>query len=174
MNETSQLEMIAKGVRGLSVAVWCLVVINVLQVAAWLVPFVAPTFFAKQVVSLSPDLPKPTFESWEGMTFEEKVKRASIVLITENKKEGGKIRAMIKEELKRAPNTTFHYSLGDEYLPVSITEPKENTHYGEGSVVLLQGSPATNHGSYSIFNGSIPGLGEMPVSKVREIVAASK
>jgi hypothetical protein len=173
MNETSQLERIAKGVRGLSIAVWCLVAINVLQVAAWIVPFVAPSLYAKVAAPSSPDMPK-NFESWEGLTFEEKVKKASVVLLTENKREGGKIRAIIREELKHTPNTAFHYAVGDEYLPSSISEPKENTQYGEGSLVLLQGSPAVNHGSYAIYNGSIPGLGDMPVSKVRDIVAKSQ
>jgi hypothetical protein len=176
MDQSPQLERIANGVRGLSVAVWCLVAINCLQVVAWIVPFVAPSFYARQMASLSssPELPKQTFESWEGLAFDEKVKRASVILITENKQEGGKIRAIIKEQIKRAPNTTFHYSVGDEYLPGTILEPKPDTRYGDGSLVLLQGSPATSHGSYAIYNGSIPGLGEMPVSKIREIVAASK
>lgn len=173
MDEVPQLQRIAKGVRGLTIAVWCLVAINVLQVGAWIVPFVAPSFYASRIASTSPDMPSK-FESWEGLTFEEKVKKASVILLTENKREGTRIRAIIKEELKHAPNTTLHYSVGDEYLPVSVTEPKKDTHYGEGSLVLLQGSPATNSESYAIHNGSIPGLGEMPVSKVRDIIAKSK
>ena len=173
MNETPQLERIAKGIKGLSIAVWFLVAINVIQVAAWIVPYVAPSLYAKAVASSSPDLPR-NFESWEGLKFEEKVKKASVILLTENRREGGKIRAFIKEELKHAPNTTFHYSVGDEYLPGSISEPRENTHYGEGSLVLLQGSPAVSSESYSIYNGAVSSLGEMPISKVREIVAKSK
>ena len=149
MNETSQLERIAKGVRGLTIAVWCLVAINVVQVGAWIVPFIAPSFYAKTVASSSPDMPRK-FESWEGLSFEDKVKKATVILLTENKREGGKIRAIIKEELKHAPNTTFHFAVGDEYGPLSIGEPRENTHYGEGSLALLQGSPATNSESYAI------------------------
>jgi len=170
MDELSRLEQIARGVRGLSIAVWCLVAINVVQIGAWIVPLVAPNFHVRHMAS-SPEVPR---EPWEGLTFEEKVKRASIVLLTENKREGGKIRAMIKEELKRAPNTTFDYSVGDEYGPASISEPKEKTQYGDGAIVLMQGSPAINRGSFAIYNGSVPGLGDMPLSKVREIVAASK
>src|SRR5260370_32807999 len=102
MNDTSQFEGIARGVKRLSVAVWCLVAINVFQVAAWVVPFVAPTSYMKQLAS-SPGVPKEMFESWERLSFAEKVKRSSLVLVTENKREDGKIRAMVKEELKRAP-----------------------------------------------------------------------
>ncbi len=172
MNETSQLEGIARGVKRLSVAVWCLVAINVFQVAAW-VPFVAPTSYMKHLAS-SPAVPKEMFESWERLSFEDKVKRSSVVLVTENKREDGKIRAIVKEELKRAPNTTFQYAVGDEYLPLSILQPKEGTQYGDGSLVLLQGSPAAHRESYSIFKGSIGALGEMPLSQVRAIVAQAK
>ena len=173
MDEVSRLEQIARGVRGLSIAVWCLVAINVVQIGAWIVPLVAPNFYVRHTAS-SPDVPRQMLDPWEGLTFEEKVKRASIVLLTENKREGGKIRAVIKEELKRAPNTTFNYSVGDEYGPASISEPKEKTQYGDGAIVLMQGSPAINRGSFAIYNGSVPGLGDMSLSKVREIVAASK
>jgi len=173
MNETSQLEGIARGVKRLSVAVWCLVAINVFQVAAWVVPFAAPTSYMKRLAS-SPGVPKEMFESWERLSFEDKVKRSSIVLVTENKREDGKILAIVKEELKHAPNTTFQYAVGDEYLPLSILQPKEGTQYGDGSLVLLQGSPAAHRESYSIFNGSIGALGEMPLSKVRAIVVQAK
>src|SRR6266700_4055645 len=172
MSETSQLEGIARGGKRLSVAVWCLVAINVFQVAAW-VPFVAPTSYMKHLAS-SPAVPKEMFESWERLSFEDKVKRSSVVLVTENKREDGKIRAIVKEELKRAPNTTFQYAVGDEYLPLSILQPKEGTQYGDGSLVLLQGSPAAHRESYSIFKGSIGALGEMPLSQVRAIVAQAK
>lgn len=176
MDDGTQFDRIAKGIRGLSIAVWCLVAINGLQMAAWIVPFVAPGFYAKQVASMtmSSDPPMQKFESWEGLTLEQKVKRASLILITENKQENGKIRSIIKEELKRTPKTEFHYSVGDEYSPASILQPKADTRYGDGALVLFQGSPAMNHGSYAIYDGRIPGLGEIPVSKVREIVAASK
>jgi hypothetical protein len=174
MDESSQLERIRKSIRGLSMAVWCLVGIMAVQTAAWLVPFVAPNLYMKYLTPTTPDMPRQSFESWDGLTFDEKVNRASVILLTENRPEGGKIRAIIREELKRKSGTTLHYSVGDEYLPASILEPKENTRYGDGSLILLQGSPAVSSGSYSIYNGSIPGLGEMPLSKVRELIAKSK
>ena len=173
MEPTPQMERIAKGIRGLTVAVWCLVAISVFQVAAWVVPMLAPNFYMRYIAPSTPDAPRESFESWQGLSFEDKVKRSSIVLITEYKSEGGKLRAIIKEELKHKAGATYHYAVGDEYLPLSIV-PRENTTYGEGSLVLLQGSPATNRESYSIFNGSVSSLGEMPLSKVREIVAQSQ
>jgi hypothetical protein len=167
------MERIAKGIRGLTVAVWCLVAISVFQVAAWLVPMLAPNFYMSHIAPSTPDAPRESFESWQGLPFEDKVKRSSIVLITEYKLESGKVRAIIKEELKHKAGVTFHYAVGDEYLPLS-TVPRENTRYGEGSLVLLEGSPAVNRESYSIYNGSVRALGEMPLSKVRQIVAKAQ
>ncbi len=173
METTPQMEQIAKGIRGLTVAVWCLVAINVFQVAAWVVPMFAPNFYMRHIAPSTPDAPRESSESWRGLSFEDKVNRSSIVLITEYKREAGKLRAIIKEELKHKPGATYHYAVGDEYLPLSVV-PKENTYYGEGSLVLLQGSPATNRESFAIYNGSISALGDMPLSKVRQIVAKAQ
>ena len=173
MEPTPQMERIAKGIRGLTVAVWCLVAINVFQVAAWVVPVLAPNFYMRHIVPSTPDAPRESFESWQGLSFEDKVKRSSIVLITEYKLEGGKLRAIIKEELKHKAGATYHYAVGDEYLPLSVV-PRENTTYGEGSLVLLQGSPAVHRESYAIYNSSVRSLGEMPLAKLRQIVAQAQ
>jgi hypothetical protein len=167
------MERVAKGIRGLTVAIWCLVLVNVIQVAAWAVPMFAPNFYMRYVAPSTPDAPRESFESWQGLSFEDKVRRASIVLITEYKRDGGKLRAIIKEELKHKPGATYHYAIGDEYLPLSVM-PKENTSYGEGSLVLLHGSPAVHRESLAIYNGSISALGDMPLSKVRQIIAKAQ
>jgi len=172
MESPGKLDGIAKAIRRLTVAVWFLVAIGFVQMAAWLVPFITSTFYMKEA-DTSAGTPKEAFESREGLSLEEKVKRASIILLTENKQESGKIRAFIKEELKRAPGTAFHYSIGDEYLPLAVV-PRQNTTYGDGALVFLQGSPASNRESYSIYNGSISAFGEMPLPKVRQIIAESK
>jgi hypothetical protein len=173
MEPTPQMERIAKGIRGLTVAVWCLVAINVFQVGAWVVPMFVPNFYMRHIAPSTPDTPRESFESWQGLSFEDKVKRSSIVLITEYKLEGGKLRAIIKEELKHKAGATYHYAVGDEYLPLSMV-PRENTTYGEGSLVLFQGSPAVHRESYAIYNASVSALGEMPLSKVRQIVAQTQ
>jgi hypothetical protein len=171
MSDSSQLEQIAKSVRGLKIAVWVLVIINVLQASAWFVPFLAPEFVAGRV--LTSTMPNGMLESWAGMTLEDKIKRSSIILITEYKADGGKLKAIIKDVRKLKPDTVFHYQVGDEYGPMSVT-PKVNTTYGDGSVVLLTGSPATMRESYGIFGGSITGLDEMPLSKFLELVDQSR
>lgn len=166
------MDPLPKSIGSLTLAVWCLVAVNFIQLALWFIPYIAPTLFVSRMAATSGE-PAELFESWEGLSFDEKVKRSSIVLVTENRLSDGGIRAYIKEELKRTPGTKFHYKIGDEYLPLAIV-PRENTHYGDGSLVLFQGSPAKNRESYSIFNGSAGALGDMPLTKVREIVASNK
>ncbi len=169
MNDSSHLVQIAKSVRSLTIAVWVLVLITVLQASAWLVPLLAPEFVAGKVLSL----PQETLESWEGLTLEEKIKRSSIIVITENNADGGKIRAIVKEVRKLKPDVVFHYEIGDEYGPMSVT-PKADTTYGDGAVVFLSGSPATMQESYAVYGGSITGLDEMPVSKLLKMVEKSR
>jgi len=173
MEPTSQIDTIAKAIRALTIAVWCLVAINVFQMVAWMIPLFAPNIYMRYLAPSQTGAPRELFESWQGLSFEEKVKRSSIVLITEYKREDGRLRAMIKEELKHKPGTTYHYAVGEEYRPLSVV-PKEHTSYGEGSLVLLQGSPAMNRESFAIYNGSVSALDEMPLSKVREIVAKTQ
>ncbi len=172
MGEQPELAKIAKTLKGLTLALWCLVVVSVVQMGAWLLPFVAPDLYVKTATSGS--APKKTaFEPWDGLSLEEKVKRSSMILITQYRRDGEKLRAIIKEIPKRQPNTEFYYSLGEEYPPSSVT-PRENTSYGEGDIVLLQGSPATRRESYAIYNSSIPGLGDLPLEKLRKIIAETK
>jgi hypothetical protein len=171
MNDSSQLEQIARSVRGLKIAVWVLVIVNVLQASAWIVPFLAPEFVAGKVLSAA--MPNEILESWTGLTLEEKIKRSSIIVITEYKADGGKLKAIVKEIRKLKPEAVFHYQVGDEYGPMSVT-PKENTTYGDGSVVLLTGSPAKMREAYGIYGGSITGLDEMPLSKFLELVDQSR
>jgi hypothetical protein len=125
MDDPSQLFKIASGVRALTIAVWCLVAINVIQVAAWLVPMLAPEFYMRRLATTS-GVPSERLESWEGLSLEDKLKRSTVVLITENEREGNKIRAIIKDIPKRKPDTTFYYAVGEEYRPLSTTA-RENT-----------------------------------------------
>jgi hypothetical protein len=167
MEMPSQSERVAKSIRSLTVAVWCLVAVSVVQLAGWLFPFIAPGFLASRV------FPSSTFESWEGLSFEEKAKRASVILITENKQEEGVLHGYIREELKRKPGTVFQYAVGDVYPPLTLT-PKEKTSYGDGSLVLLRGSPAREQESMSIFSGNVTALDNMPLSKIRQVIAEAK
>ena len=172
MQTPVQSDGVARSIRSLTIAVWCLVAVNVVQVVTWMLPFIAPSLLTNKL-SATPSLPPAAFESWHGLSFDEKAKRASVILITENKQEGGMVRAYVKEELQRRPGAVFHYKVGDEYPPLMLVQ-KENTSYGDGSLVLLSGSPAEMQESMGIFGGNVAALGNMPLSKVRQAIAAAQ
>jgi len=166
MNESPPSNQIVRRVRRLSIAVWVLAFINLSLLSAWLAPSIISKFFAEHV--LSSTIPGETLESWDGMTIEEKIRRSSVIVIVEYKADREKLRAIVKEIRKPNPDVKFSYGVGDEYGPVSVT-PKPDTQYGDGAVVLLYGSPAKMHESYSVYGSTILGLDEMPLSKFIEL-----
>lgn len=174
MEAPAQLDGMAKSIRSLTVAVWFLAAVNLALLVLVGVAYVLPSRLKNPAGDgAGAEASSSSFESWEGLPFEEKVKRSTVVLITENRREGGLIRAYIKEELKRKPGTVFQYGVGTEYPALSVV-PKENTSYGDGSLVFLSGSPASNQSSVSIFGGYVPALENMSLERVRQVVAASK
>ena len=164
MDPSSQLDRIEKLLKSLCTALWCLVAINVIAVGLSLARQVLITHLAT-----SSSVQVPGFESWEGLTIEQKIARSSVILITETKREGDKVKGIIKEIPKHTPGTTFYYSVGDEY-PVLSETAREHTSYGEGAIVLLEGSPAAMRESYPIYSGAVSGLGNMPMAKMRELL----
>lgn len=168
MTQPPQLDRIEKLLKSLSIAVWCLVAVNTIAVGLSLARREPITHFA-----MTSGFEVPGFESWEGLTIEQKIARSSVVLITENKLGGGKLKAVIKEVPKRARDTTFYYAVGDEYPQLTET-PREHTSYGDGAIVLLAGSPATMRESYPIYRGTIAGLGDMPMEKMRELLSTQQ
>jgi hypothetical protein len=48
---------------------------------------------------------------------------------------GGNLKAVIQDVRKLKPGTIFHYQVGDEFAPMSVT-PKLNTSYKDGSVMF--------------------------------------
>ena len=178
MDTLSQAEILAKRVRSLTIAVCCLAFANTLVLVSLLISAAviprpgAPGSHLESAVQ--------PFQSWEGLSFEDRVERATLVLIAENRTEGGMIRAYIKEELRRKPGTAFEFSVGAEYPPIART-PEPNTSYGEGVLLLFAGSPAELQESVSIHGGNVSVSGRkrgelrnLSVSEVRRIVADTK
>lgn len=93
-------------------------------------------------------------------------------LLTSCEKDGNRYKAIVAEILKPEPDTILYYS-GDEYPTLSFF-PKEGESCGEGQVVFLVGSPASMRSSYSFSGGRIGGLGDMPLSTLREMVKRKK
>ena len=97
-----------------------------------------------------------------------KIDQSTAILLTENEERDGKIFSKVFEVLKLDPDVAFYYEVGDVMGPP--IEAKSGTRYGEGQVVFCEGSPATMRSATSIHRGRAPGLGDMPLSILREIV----
>ena len=161
MNSSASPNEIARKIRRLTLAVWVL--------AALLAVNFAYDAFSP---AIRIDRPRATETDtaprnpWEGLSIEEKLKRSSAVLLTKNVRSGNRQRTVVQEILKQSPDTTMFYKVGEEMRSLSMD--------GDGALVLLTGSPASMQESYSIRGGYIRGLGDMPVTKVKEILGAAE
>jgi hypothetical protein len=102
---------------------------------------------------------------------EQKVKRASAILVTKHQKDGGHIKSIVSEILKR-PDSGFHYSVGDEFGELARYGTGDMD-YGDGDVVfMVDGSGEQESSTYR--NGRISGLGDMPLEILRAVVRGEK
>lgn len=195
MSDSPQILQLKKRVRHLTIAVWALVLISALQTFDSIIPFLLREFTVGQELSSSVSTSNHTPEAWNGMPLEQKIKRASVIVITENRTHGGQIKAIVKEVRRLKPGVDFHYKIGDEYVGHEH-EPFVNTQsntlqrdaavvffgpQGDGAVVFLSGLQPTRKETYHIHDGSIyiagdsaKSLEKMPVSKFLELVDQSR
>ena len=167
----AEIRALARSVRRLTRAVWCLLGLLVLTFAApWIMYLVGPTsrVTTRQVTTsgrpAEAPLPyEPSFDNdFHARKPEEQIKRATVILVTRIQKDQGEHKAVISEIVKRGPKIRFYYAVGDEYgemshLPASNCEGCE----GEGQVVFLLGNPATMAASYGYRDGRIDSFGGM-------------
>jgi hypothetical protein len=118
--------------------------------------------------------PRPDeFNSFHDWPVEKQVQAASIIAITKWQKSDSRLKCIITEILKQAPNTTFYYKVGDEYVPGS-NQIEDDTIYGDGQVMFFTGSPATFRYSTTYSNDRISGMGDMPITELRDLIRDSK
>lgn len=99
---------------------------------------------------------------------EGQIKQATVIALAKYERSpNGQMKAVIKEFLKKDPNTTLYYNIGDEF-PSSSYFPKEGTNYGDGVVIFFTGSPATMSMSMTFSGDRIHGLGDIPLQLFRE------
>ena len=70
------------------------------------------------------------------------------------------MRAIIKEFLKKEPDTVIYYDIGDEQRSASIY-PQEKTNYGDGAIIFFSGSPAESRLTTLYKENRIPMFGNM-------------
>lgn len=102
------------------------------------------------------------------LELEEQIREASVVALARYEPStDGKVKAIIREFLKKDPDTIFYYDIGDEYESSSYY-PKSNTSYGNGIIIFFTGSPATMRMSMTYSGDRIRGLGDLPVELLRK------
>jgi len=102
------------------------------------------------------------------LKLEEQIKHASVIALAKYEPSpDGKMKAIIKEFLKKEPDVTVYYNIGDEY-PFSSYYPKDNVNYGDGLVIFFTGSPATMKMSMSYSGDRIRSLGDLPLELLRK------
>ena len=106
--------------------------------------------------------------SFGDLSIEEQIEKSSVIAVARYEKApDGKMKAIIREFLKKDPDATVYYKVGDEY-PGASRYPSGNTHYGDGAVIFFVGSPASMRMSITYSGDRITGLGDMPIELLRQ------
>lgn len=105
---------------------------------------------------------------FHDLPVEEQIKQASVIALARYEPASdGKMKAILKEFLKKYPKTTIYYAIGDEY-PSASYYPNESTNYGDGVVLFFVGSPAQMRMSTTYSGDRIRGLGDIPLALFRK------
>lgn len=185
MEQSTQKELIST-IRSLSIAVWVLVVIGIVNLGIY---FYSSRGIYKSVeesanIQLQPEELKPvnakkqiSAKSYPEIPFhelgpKETIERSKVIFMTKNVDKGDKMVCIITEVLKKANNYTFYYKPGDEYQSCSRFK-KPNTRYGGGSIHFIsEGFGLVS--SSSIYGDRIPGLNDIPLSLFKEMITKSQ
>lgn len=175
------MEPLARAIKTLTIAVWCLCAVVAAQVGLYGLSFVRTQRLLKiaqegpvshTTTATSGRTPVHTEDDGERfheLPLEQKVARSTAIVLVSHQKDGERFKAVVAEILKKNPDTELYYSVGDE-MPSLSYYGKDGEMRGEGQVVFMVGSPARMRSSYSFEAGRIGGLGDMPLDVLRRMV----
>ena len=110
-----------------------------------------------------------SYSDFNDWPLEKQIKASSVIALARYKSEDGRLKCIITDILKQDPSSTFYYKVGDEYTELSQT-PEPNTQYGDGAIMFFTGSPASFRFSTSFSGDRAMGLGDMPISVLKETI----
>lgn len=117
-------------------------------------------------------VPPPDALGFHDLPVEEQIKRSSAIALARfEPAPDGKMKAVIREFLKKDPNTVIHYKVGDEFAAGSFY-PSETRSHGDGEVIFFVGSPAAMRMSMTYSGDRIHGLADIPIELFRKKCAA--
>ena len=119
-------------------------------------------------ISRTPETLRESGPPFHELKLEEQIKKSSVIALAKYEPSpDGKMKAIIKEFLKKEPGVTLYYNVGDEYASSSYY-PKDKTSYGDGLVIFFVGSPAEMRMSMSYAGDRIRGLGDLPLELLKK------
>ena len=110
---------------------------------------------------------------FDRLSPEERVHAASVIALAKWQRSGSTLRCVISEIIKQTPDTKFYYKVGDEFSRGN-QRATENADFGDGEILFFTGSPARLEETVAYRGDRITGLGDMPISVLREIIRTSK
>ena len=175
MDESPKTDSLAKAVRALAIMVGCLAAGILGMFALYAITlYKSRAFFREGATSVSSTRTTHSVSSpgaqtdqkpFQTLPPEERVRRATAILLTKHQNDGGKVKAVVSEILKR-PESGLPYSVGDEYVDLSRYAGGD-ADYGDGEVVFFIDSALDSRESITYRNGRITGLGDMPLDTLR-------
>jgi len=146
-------DAVARAIRGLTYAVWCLCLLLLVMMS---MPLWSSRLYhaarsdkapvSSRVVDTVPrDLENGFDNDFSARPLKDKVARASMIILVKRELGSEKHRAIVAEILKQKPGVRFFYKVGDEYEELSHV-PRDNCTgcEGDADLVLLTGNPGAH------------------------------
>jgi hypothetical protein len=163
-------------IRRLTLAIWILIVLVVINIGVSLFGALLPPAIAKRLTASLPESFAPEFtaiqDNYAGFSdwpLEKQIAEASVIAVAKYEKDGDRYKAVISEILKKGPDIKFYYKVGEEYAQGGYY-PKEGTRYGDGQIIFYTGSPASMRYSCTFDGDRIAAFGDMPFETLRKMI----
>ncbi len=162
----------------LTIAVRILCALTTLNILATAFVMFSPAIQQKRLQSIMRNktfstVIKDRYAGFHDWPVKKQIQTASVIVIARYETEGKKLKCVISEILKKAPDTDFYYQVGDEYERGSHYMRADTT-YGDGKIIFFTGSPASMKYSCSFTGDRVMSLGGMPFDELRETVSNMK
>ena len=169
---------LTKAIKGLTVVLICTCVLQLGQLALSGWWYFQTSRFTRQASGSTEHVSTETHPLAERtpeiplqhLSPEKMISRSSVILLVTYMPDGKRFKAVVAEFLKRDPETTVYYAVGDEFRELSYTPKDNESSCGDGQVVFLVGSPAEMRLSYSFSGDHIGGLGGISIAALRDLV----
>lgn len=180
MDESPASRSIAASLRRLTLAVWIIAIVLLIQFVLTLYAYWSPgdNLAYERMVATEIESGRQLAEARAlderdprslEQSLEQRLAQARLAIVVEYESEpDGRQRAVIRQFLRQSPDLPTPYKVGDEY-PGASYFPRAGQHRGDGAVLVLDlAAPHRMNSSVSIHGGRIPALGDITIEQLRE------